>query len=75
MYADRQRAHTCLLNHSGAKPFACNGFCGIQNCPKTYASKAHLKRHCAPLEEKVTTCPNCGEIRSKQNLARHLRRC
>ncbi|PVF91961.1 hypothetical protein CPB86DRAFT_744974, partial [Serendipita vermifera] len=70
----RPRAHTCLLNHTGTKPYACNGACGIEDCPKSYASKAHLKRHCAPIEGRVTLCPS-WYIRSKQNLARHLRKC
>lgn len=27
----RPRAHTCLLNHTGTKPYACNGACGIED--------------------------------------------
>ncbi|PVG03649.1 hypothetical protein CPB86DRAFT_379005 [Serendipita vermifera] len=27
-YTERQRAQTCLLNHTGTKPFTCNGSCG-----------------------------------------------
>ncbi|PVF91960.1 hypothetical protein CPB86DRAFT_791653 [Serendipita vermifera] len=31
IFTSRPRAHTCLLNHTGAKPFACNGACGLAN--------------------------------------------
>ncbi|PVF91355.1 hypothetical protein CPB86DRAFT_665474, partial [Serendipita vermifera] len=75
MCTSRPRAHTCLLNHFGLKPFACNGACGKIDCLKAYASKAHLKRHCTPHKEKMTKCLNCGVEQSKQNLARHRKNC
>ncbi|PVF91959.1 hypothetical protein CPB86DRAFT_258994 [Serendipita vermifera] len=31
MCTSRPRAYTCLLNHTGAKPFTCNGACGIED--------------------------------------------
>ncbi|PVF90928.1 hypothetical protein CPB86DRAFT_720372, partial [Serendipita vermifera] len=58
MCTSRPRAYTCLLKHIGVKPFTCNGACGTINCPKRYASKAHLNRHCMPPEEKVVICPS-----------------
>ncbi|PVG03646.1 hypothetical protein CPB86DRAFT_664003, partial [Serendipita vermifera] len=58
MCTNRPRADTCLFNHFGLKPFACSGACGNENCEKTYASEAYLKRHYTPIKKKVTKCPN-----------------
>ncbi|PVG03655.1 hypothetical protein CPB86DRAFT_379229 [Serendipita vermifera] len=75
MFTSRPRAFTCILNHMGAKPFACHGTRGLVGCTKRYASEAPLKRHCASFEERFVLCSNCGQPRSKQNFARHQRKC
>ncbi|PVF91958.1 hypothetical protein CPB86DRAFT_718430 [Serendipita vermifera] len=56
-FSSRVRAETCLNNHMNIKPFACNGICGVIGCPKRYASKALLNRHCTSFGERTVLCP------------------
>ncbi|PVG03657.1 hypothetical protein CPB86DRAFT_694797 [Serendipita vermifera] len=58
MCASRPRVGACLNNHMGIEPFVCNGNCGVINCPRAYASKALLTRHCTPVEDKMVACSN-----------------
>ncbi|PVF91957.1 hypothetical protein CPB86DRAFT_258903 [Serendipita vermifera] len=73
-FSSRVRADTCLYKHMDMKPFACNGICGVMGCPKRYASKALLTRHCISFGEKTVLCPTCNHICSKHNIARHRRK-
>lgn len=71
VFTRRKRMESCLNQHSGIRPFICNGVCGNSSCRRGFTNKEELDRHQKYPKKR---CEQCGEVVSSQNLARHMRR-
>lgn len=70
-----QKASAQDRHFEKSRQFRCDRTCGDAYCTKAYISKDNLRRHCMPMEKKMVWCLYCGQIRSKQNIARHWKSC
>ncbi|PVF96343.1 hypothetical protein CPB86DRAFT_515494 [Serendipita vermifera] len=74
-FARRDRMLTCYNNHLNKRIHRCEGKCGNKHCRMTYASIDCLRRHWWPKDKRQASCEKCGLKTSRQNLARHRKRC
>ncbi|KIM25529.1 hypothetical protein M408DRAFT_26084 [Serendipita vermifera MAFF 305830] len=61
------RVEDCHNRHLDCKPHKCLGRCANVECTAEYGSIEQLKRHF----NRFGPCLSCGEILSRQNMARH----
>lgn len=74
-YARRDRRDTCEDRHHQIKSYVCGGKCGVPDCPVSYSSLDCYRRHLWPSTKRQICCHICHKVTSRQNLARHRKRC
>ncbi|PVF96440.1 hypothetical protein CPB86DRAFT_786935 [Serendipita vermifera] len=67
VFKRQEQARACEDKHRGVLRYLCKGVCGIADCSNGYHYASSLTRHVNAKAQ----CDSCGELFTRQNLARH----